>query len=76
MVNTTFNTVRFNTEAKANMFIAIIQTNNHARIVNYGYDKDAVKPYWIEIAEIKFDDSDNISTEELSRWKACGRLRY
>lgn len=76
MINVKNTIVRFDTEAKGNMFIAIIQTNDYNRIVNYGYDKDAIKPYWIEVAEIKFDDSDNISTEELSRWKACGRLRY
>lgn len=76
MIKTTVTKVRFSTEAKANMFIKLMAKTAKDRISNYGYEEGAVKPYWIEVTSIAWETGDNITETELSRWKACGKLRF
>lgn len=76
MITTTTTKVRFDTEVKANLFIKLMANTTHDRISNYGYDEGVSKPYWIEVTSIKWEEGDNITDIELSRWKACGKLRF
>ena len=76
MIKTNTTRVRFSTETKANLFIKLMAKAKRDRISNFGYDKDATKPYWIDVTSITWDSGDDITEIELSRWKACGRLRF
>lgn len=76
MIKITTSKVRFDSEIKANLFIKLMAKTTKDRISNYGYDYAAAKPYWIEVTSIEFGEEDNITETELTRWKACGKLRF
>ena len=76
MITTTTKKVKFDREAKANLFIKLIQHSKFNRISGYGYDCNSTEPYWINVTTLAYDETDNITETELTRWKACGKLRF